>query len=168
MAIVLKKIAEKDSQEVTDNQPENNSIKTYNKEPQPKVAVPQTRVESTKPEQEIYPQLIVKRPKEAVVESLKRPIPNYTPQDKEEMPAQNTRSRKHIQRTIIQESILSEMEITSSAPTARQCTSINLPRKLLCDLSNAVVDASEEILQYRHLMARTKYRFVWGKDHAKE
>ena len=57
---VFKKIADKNVQEVVDKQPKNNSIKTYNKEPQPKVAVPQTRVESTKPEQEIYPQLIVK------------------------------------------------------------------------------------------------------------
>ena len=45
-----------------------NSIKTYNKEPQPRVAVPQTRMERTTPEQEIEPQLIVEYPTEAVVE----------------------------------------------------------------------------------------------------
>ena len=44
-----------------------NSIKTYNKEPQPRVAVSQPRVERTTPEQEIDPQLIVECLKEAVV-----------------------------------------------------------------------------------------------------
>ena len=83
------------------------------------------------------------------------------------MPAQNTRSRKHIQRTITQEEILSDMEITSSSPNARQCASQKSPRKLLCDLANAFMYANEELLKYRHLMARTEYRVVWGKEYEK-
>ena len=40
---VFNKIAEKNSQEGANKQPKNNGIKTYNKEPQPRVAVPQTK-----------------------------------------------------------------------------------------------------------------------------
>ena len=58
---------------------------------------------------------------EAVVESLKRPIPNYISQYGEETTTQNKRSRKHIQYNITQEAILSAMESTFSAPTACQC-----------------------------------------------
>ena len=66
------------------------------------VAVPQPRAEITTLEQEVDPQLIVEFLTEAVVESLKRPIPNSTYQYEEEAPAQNNWSRKHIQRTITQ------------------------------------------------------------------
>ena len=118
------------------------------------MAVPQPRVKSTIPKQEIVPQLIVECLTEAVVESLKHPIPNYISQDEEEAPSQNTRSRKHIQRTITQEAILLAMKSTSSAPTARQYSSQNSPRKLLCDLANAFMDANRELLQYLHLMDR--------------
>ena len=62
------------------------------------------------------------------------------------------RSRKNIQRTITQEEILLAMESKSSAPTARQCDSRKLPRQLLCDLANAVMDSNIELLQYIHLM----------------
>ena len=98
--------------------------------------------------------MIVKFPTEAVVESLKRPIPNYIYQDEEETTAQNTRSRKHIQLTITQEAILLATESTSSAPTVCQYASRNFPRQLLCDLANEVMDANGELLQYRHLTAR--------------
>ena len=103
---------------------------------------------------EIETHLIVEYPTEAVVESLKRPIPNYIYQYEEETPAQNTRSRKHIQLTATQEAILSAMESTSSSPTACQCTSRYFPRQLLCDLDNEVMDANGELLQYCHLMDR--------------
>ena len=72
LANVFKKIVEKNAQEVVDKQPKNNSIKTYNKEPQPRVAVPQPMVESTTPEQEIEPQLIVECPTKGFFESLRR------------------------------------------------------------------------------------------------
>ena len=49
------------------------------------------------------------------------------------------------------------MEGTYSAPTARQCASQNLPRKLLCDLNNAVMDTNRGILQYLHPMACPEY-----------
>ena len=51
LAKVFKKLAEKNAQKVADKQPKNNSIKTYNKESQPRVAFPQPRVERTTPEQ---------------------------------------------------------------------------------------------------------------------
>ena len=137
-----------------DEQQQKSGIKTYNKEPKPRVAVAQPRVESATPEQEIEPQLIVKCPTETVVKSLKRPISTYIYQNEEETKNQNTRSRKHTQRTITQEAILLAMESTSSAPTVCQYASQNFPRKLFCDLVNAVMDANVEILQYRHLIAR--------------
>ena len=56
---IFKKIAEKNLQEVSDKQQKNNSNKTYNKKPQPRVAVPQPRVEITIPEKSIDPHLIV-------------------------------------------------------------------------------------------------------------
>ena len=81
-------------------------------------------------------------------------LPNYISQDEEETPAQNTLSRKYIQHTITQEAILLAMEITYSAPTARQCDSQKLPRQLLCDLANVFMDSNGELLQYIHLTAR--------------
>ena len=98
---------------------------------------------------------------------MKLPIPNYIYQDEEEMPAQNTWSRKKIQCIITQEAILSATESTYSAPTSRQFDSQKFPRKLLCDLANAFMYANEELLKYRHLMARTEYRVVWGKEYEK-
>ena len=94
---------------------------------------------------------------------MKRPFPNYIPQDEEETPAQNTRPRKHIQRTITQEAIIYAMEITYSDLTARQCASRNFPMQLLCDLANSGMDANGELLQYCHLMARPEYRVMWVK-----
>ena len=104
----------------------------------------------------------------AVVKSLKRPISTYIYQNEEETKNQNTRSRKHIQRTITQEAIILAMESTSSASTARQCASKNFPRKLLCDLANAVMDVNRELLQYQHLMDGPEYRVLRGKAYAKE
>ena len=83
--------------------------------------------------------------------------PNFISQYEEEAPAQNTRSIKHIQRTITQEVILSFMEMTSSAPTVCQCASRKFPIQLVCDLANAVMDTNGELLQYLHLMARPEY-----------
>ena len=99
-------------------------------------------MERTTPEQEIEPQFIVKCTTEAVSESLNLPIPNYIYQDEEETPAQNMRSRKHIQHTINQEAILSAMESIYIATATRQCASRKLPRHLLCDLANTVMDSS--------------------------
>ena len=64
---MFKKIVEKNAQEVAEKKPKK-SIKTYNKEPQTRVAVPQPRVEITTPEQEIEPQLIFEWPTEEIVE----------------------------------------------------------------------------------------------------
>ena len=80
------------------------------------------------------------------------------------MSAQNTRPRKHIQRTITQEAILLAMESTSSAPTAHKCAIQNPPRKLLCLLANAIMDTNVEVLQYRHLISRLEYKVMWGKS----
>ena len=137
-----------------DEQQQKSGIKTYNKEPKPRVAVAQPRVESATPEQEIEPQLIVKCPTETVVKSLKRPIPNYINQYEEENPAKNMQSKKHTQCTTTQEEILSAMERKSIAPTACQCARQNFQRIFLCDSDNAVMDANGYLLQYRHLMAR--------------
>ena len=60
------------------------------------------------------------------------------------------------------------MEIKSIAPTACQYSSWNFQRRLLFDLSNAVMDANGEILQYLHIMARPEYRVVLVKAYAKE
>ena len=91
---------------------------------------------------------------------MKQTIPNYISQDEEETPAQNTWSRKHIQRTITQEEILVTMEKPSSVTTACQFSSIKSQRQLFCDFENAVMDADIEILQYYHLMAHPEYSCV--------
>ena len=62
---------------------ENNGIKNYNEEPQPRVVVSQPRVGITVPDQVEEPRLVFACPTEAVVESLKRPIPKYISQDEE-------------------------------------------------------------------------------------
>ena len=61
------------------------------------------------------------------------------------------------------------MESTTSIdPNACKYASQKHPRKLLCDLVNAVIDANGELLQYLHLIDRPEYRAVWGKAYAKE
>ena len=67
VAKVFKKISEKNAQEVANKQPEKNDIKTYNTEPQTRMAVPQPMVEITTLEHEVEPQFIVKCMTEAVV-----------------------------------------------------------------------------------------------------
>ena len=99
---VFNQIEEKNAQEVADKQLKNNDIKTYNKDPQPRVAVPQPSMGFIVTEQVEEPQFIVAFPTEAVVNSLKWPLSNYISQDEEEAPAQNNRLRKNIQRTITQ------------------------------------------------------------------
>ena len=49
LAKMFQKIVEKNAQEVADKQMKNGGIINYNKDPQPRVAVPQPRVEITTP-----------------------------------------------------------------------------------------------------------------------
>ena len=42
------------------------------------------------------------------------------------------------------------------------------PMNLLCEMANAIMDESGEVLEYRHLMAHPQYRQIWGRSFGNE
>ena len=53
--------------------------------------------------------------------------------------------------------------------TARKLAARKFPIQFLCDFANAVLDGyTGELLEYRHLITRPKYREVWGKSFGDE
>ena len=56
------------------------------------------------------------------------------------------------------------MEVSTSKAATRRS-----PLQFLCDLTNAVLDGDAgEMLKYRHLITRPKYKVVWGDAYGKE
>ena len=114
------------------------------------------------------PQAVVAYPAENSVES-RPPLtieeesePPLIFEEESEAPANNTRARKSIPRTIRQEALIAAMEVTSSNVTARNSASRKYPLQLLCELAGAVMDENGKLLQYRHLISRTpEMRATW-------
>jgi len=96
--------------------------------------------------------------------------PNYVTDDEEEppiRPAHNTRARKQA-REVTQEAMLSVVELSDCAVSPQNLASRKFPMKLLCEIANAIMDESGEMLEYRHLMARPQYRQIWGRSFGNE
>ena len=91
-------------------------------------------------------------------------------EDEEEGPATRTRARAST-RTITQEVLLQMADVasSSSAITAKSAASRKFPMQFLCDYANAVLDGETgELLEYRHLIARPKYKQAWGASFGNE
>lgn len=75
-----------------------------------------------------------------------------------EGPAYNTR-----QQTLTQEVALACMDIGGHSLRPVNAASRKFPLQMLCDWAGVVLDGETgELLEYRHLMARPKYKEVWG------
>jgi hypothetical protein len=55
------------------------------------------------------------------------------------------------------------------AITAKIAASRKFPMQFLCDYANAVLDGdTDKLLEYRHLIARPKYKQAWGASFGNE
>ena len=89
----------------------------------------------------------------------------------EDAPANNTRSRAAVPRTITQEAIFATLEVSGASAniSARSAASRKYPLQFLCDFAGAVLDgASGEMLEFRQLIKNPKYRLVWGDSYGNE
>jgi len=66
-------------------------------------------------------------------------------------------------RSAVRQRLLSAIEISGSCPSARQLASRKYPAQFISDYANAVLDdETGELLEYRHLIKRPKYKEQWG------
>ena len=78
----------------------------------------------------------------------------------EEGPSQNTSSRNRL---------LTSVEMSGSCPTASQAVKRQYPLKFLTDYAGAVLDQDTgELLEYRHLLQRPKYKKARGHSFGNE
>ena len=86
--------------------------------------------------------------------SANEPTPNLISQD-EMGPSQNTRAA-------VRNRLLSAIEISGTVPSPRQLASRKFSTQFLTDYANAVMDnETGELLEYRHLIKRPKYKVPW-------
>ena len=88
----------------------------------------------------------------------------------EEGPATRMRARAAT-RTITQEVLLQMTDVSGngSAITAKSAASRKFPMQFLCNYANAVLDGKTgELLEYRHLIAHSKYKQAWGASFGNE
>ena len=81
------------------------------------------------------------------------------------------RSTRYHTRSITQELALSAISIPGNArkPTAQQASRRRYPMQFLCEFAGAVMDgATGELLEYRHLIKRPKYKAEWNYSYGNE
>ena len=135
-----------------DNTVKNNGIKTYKED------IPSPRAQTPPPRAQKDPRLIVASSVVSNAACPKKANSTIIMQSESDAPANNTRARKSIVRTIPQEAVLSAMELSQARVSAKSAASRKYPLQLLCDWANTVMDANGELLQYRHLIKRDEYR----------
>ena len=67
--------------------------------------------------------------------------------------------------SILKQALATKLDVAGAAieVSARRAASRRYPLQFLCDLANAVLDGDTgEMLEYRHLITRPKYKEVWG------
>ena len=72
---------------------------------------------------------------------------------------------------LMQQVMATKLDIAGAAMevSAKQAASRRYPLQFLCDLANTVLDGDTgEMMEYRHLIARPKYKEVWGDAFGKE
>ena len=78
-------------------------------------------------------------------------------------PSQNTRAARRRQQ------LLAAVDISGSLPKPKQLASRKFPIQFLCDFAAAVLDSETgEMLEYRHLIKRPKYKEAWGYSFGNE
>ena len=96
--------------------------------------------------------------------------------NKQDAPAANTRSarkRSAMSATEIQADITKHLliatDILGSCSSPAQAASIKYPLQFLAELAGAVLDDDTgELLEYRHLITRSKYKKEWGHSFGNE
>ena len=91
--------------------------------------------------------------------------------DQQDSVSNNTRNRatRRETRSITHEAALSAMEFSSVPIKARQLAKKKFPLALICEIAGAVLDPETgDLLEYRHLLSRPKYKEVWTKASTKE
>ena len=85
---------------------------------------------------------------------------NYVTQEEEEEPSSETRA------TLL---MLQAMEVSTIQPQAGTLAARKYPLQLLCEMANAVLDTDTgELMEYRHLMKKPKYKTTWGNAFGNE
>ena len=113
LADMYSNIAAKKKKVEMDNTVKNNGIKTYEKDgPSPRVQTPPPRVQED-------PRLIVASSVASNVACPKKANSSIIFEEDSDTPANNTRARKNITRTITQEAVLSTMELSQAQVSAK-------------------------------------------------
>ena len=77
-------------------------------------------------------------------------------------PAQNTRASQ-------QQRLMTAMDVSGCRPSAQQLASRKFPAQFISDYAAAVLDdETGELLEYRHLIKRPKYKEQWGYSFGNE
>lgn len=153
-----------------------------NKAPAPRVETPAPRVE------EQSPRVAATTAKQTAPPNNRRDevpdlIPEYDSesdsdsedeeQEEEQVPRYNTRAqadkRKQLCGSVTTEAILSAVEMTFEKLEPAKLAKRKYPLQLLCDIAGAVMDAETgEMMEYRHLIRKDKYKKVWGHSFGNE
>jgi hypothetical protein len=80
-----------------------------------------------------------------------------------------TRNQKCIRGTIATDVMLTVMQLTSPVLNPKRLASRKYPLEMLCEFANAVMDdETGDMLEYRQLIKRPKFRETWSKAFSKE
>ena len=80
-----------------------------------------------------------------------------------------TRHQKQIRGSITTDVMLTVMQMSRPKIDARQLASRRFPLEFLCEFANAVMDQETgDMLEYRQLIKRPKFRETWSKAFGKE
>eukprot|EP00956_Cyclotella_meneghiniana_P010727 scaffold15031_cov47-Cyclotella_meneghiniana.AAC.1 len=86
-----------------------------------------------------------------------------------QQPRYLTRSQKRLQGSISADALMSMLELSRPKLDAKKLAARKFPLEFLCEFANAVMDEDTgEMLEYRHLIKRPKYRDTWSKAFGKE
>jgi hypothetical protein len=86
-----------------------------------------------------------------------------------EGPRYMTRNQKRLRGSITTDIMLTMMEMAKPNMNPRQLASRRFPLEFLCEFANAVMcDETGDMLEYRQLVKKPKYRDTWTKAFGKE
>jgi hypothetical protein len=87
----------------------------------------------------------------------------------EDGPRYMTRNQKRIRGIIAMDVMLTVMQLTSPVLNPKRLASRKYPLEMLCEFANAVMDdETGDMLEYRQLIKRPKFRDTWSKAFGKE
>jgi hypothetical protein len=84
-------------------------------------------------------------------------------------PRYMTRNQKRVRGSIATDVMLTVMQLSRPKLNAQKLASRKYPLEMLCEFANAVMDdETGDMLEYRQLIKRPKYRDTWSKAFGKE